>query len=110
MAGAAAFSYSRMRGLMGGGRRSGSKPVGMHSLQKILCDWVARCPSDYRVDWTVRAHGSLALVNPFDNLVWNKDGHAIEASTNLALHQFGPIHSAMFVRENVVVIFATELR
>jgi hypothetical protein len=53
---------------------------------------------------------SLTVVDPFNDLLWRKDCHAIEASAGLTLFQFGAISPAMVMRENVVVVLAAESR
>ena len=73
-----------------------------HSFQKLPCNWVPRSGPDDRVDGAIWTQGRLTVVNPVGNFRWRKDCQAIEASTNLALFQFGPIRQAVPVRRDVV--------
>src|ERR1051325_6159575 len=81
------------------------KPVFVHLVQKLRCDRETRRLTDYRVNATLVTQGTVAVIDPFDNLTTGKCLLTVEAAADVASQNLFTMMAARLMRLDVQGLF-----
>lgn len=79
------------------------EPIRVHVFKKLIGYWISRGRANYGVDIASRALRGLVCMMPGMDFVWEKDGHAIEATAMIASFQFTAMITAVIMGKDMIL-------